>query len=41
MSGMKRFVPTYADWQVQVTYRAITATKKEKPHVEPAAGNKD
>ena len=40
MSGMKSFLPTYADWQVQVTYRAITATRKEKPHPLPEAGDK-
>jgi hypothetical protein len=28
ISAMKAFSPTYADWQVPVTYRAMTAAKK-------------
>jgi hypothetical protein len=27
---MKTFSPTYADWQVPVTYRAVTAAKNVK-----------
>ena len=28
VSAMKTFSPNYADWQVPVTYRAMTAVKK-------------
>jgi len=28
VSAMKTFRPEYADWQVAVTYRAMTAPKK-------------
>ena len=28
VNAMKNFDPNYADWQVPVTYRAMTATKK-------------
>jgi hypothetical protein len=31
---MKAFSPGYADWQVPVTYRAITSTKAVKPVLE-------
>jgi len=27
VSAMKTFAPNYADWQVAVTYRAVTAAK--------------
>jgi len=30
ISAMRSFSPTYADWQVPVTYRAVTASKKAK-----------
>jgi len=35
VSAMKGFQPAYADWQVPVTYRAITASRKTKSHQEP------
>jgi small conductance mechanosensitive channel len=34
ISAMKAFSPDYADWQVPVTYRAMTSTKNVKTHVE-------
>ena len=34
ISAMKAFSPGYADWQVPVTYRAITSTKAVKPVLE-------
>lgn len=34
VSAMKAFSPTYADWQVPVTYRAMTAAKGLKPALE-------
>ena len=38
ISAMKTFSPNYADWQVPVTYRAMTAVKSSKPHPEPGPG---
>jgi len=38
ISAMKISSPTYADWQVTVTYRAITSAKNVKPRLEPAPG---
>jgi moderate conductance mechanosensitive channel len=38
VSAMKAFNPNYADWQVPVTYRAMTATKNVKPHAESGPG---
>ena len=38
ISAMKTFSPNYADWQVPVTYRAMTAAKKVMPHLEPNPG---
>jgi len=37
ISDMKTFSPNYADWQVPVTYRAMTAVKALKPQPEPGA----
>jgi small conductance mechanosensitive channel len=34
VSAMKAFNPNYADWQVPVTYRAMTAAKDLKPALE-------
>jgi small conductance mechanosensitive channel len=33
ISTMKAFVPNYADWQVPVTYRAMTAAKNAPQHL--------
>ncbi|MGB7746989.1 MAG: mechanosensitive ion channel domain-containing protein [Verrucomicrobiia bacterium] len=38
VSAMKTFDPKYADWQVPVTYRAMTAAKNVKPHLESSSG---
>jgi moderate conductance mechanosensitive channel len=35
VSAMKTFYANYADWQVPVTYRAMTASKTAKPPPEP------
>jgi small conductance mechanosensitive channel len=35
VSAMKAFHANYADWQVPVTYRAMTASKTTKPPPEP------
>lgn len=35
VSAMKTFHANYADWQVPVTYRAMTASKTAKPSPEP------
>ena len=35
VSAMKTFHANYADWQVPVTYRAVTASKTVKPSPEP------
>ncbi len=35
VSAMKTFHENYADWQVPVTYRAVTASKTVKPSPEP------
>jgi len=35
---MKTFSPNYADWQVPVTYRAMTADKGLKPHLDLGSG---
>ncbi len=37
VSAMKAFNPNYADWQVPVTYRAITASKKSPVPAEGTA----
>ena len=34
ISAMKTFSPNYTEWQVPVTYRAMTALKKVKPRLE-------
>jgi small conductance mechanosensitive channel len=34
INAMKTFSPDYAEWQVTVTYRAMTAAKNVKPHLE-------
>jgi small conductance mechanosensitive channel len=34
ISAMKKFSPDYADWQVPVTYRAMTSAKIVKPSLE-------
>jgi small conductance mechanosensitive channel len=34
ISAMKAFSPDYADWQVPVTYRAMTSAKTVKPNLE-------
>jgi moderate conductance mechanosensitive channel len=36
VSAMKAFHANYADWQVPVTYRAMTASKAAKPSPEPS-----
>jgi len=36
--AMKNFSPTYAEWQVPVTYRALTAAKHVKPAQESNPG---
>jgi small-conductance mechanosensitive channel len=38
ISAMKAFSPNYAEWQVPVTYRAMTAAKNVKPFLEPSSG---
>jgi len=38
ISVMKTFSPNYADWQVPVTYRAMTADKGLKPHLDLGSG---
>ena len=38
VSAMKTFSPNYADWQVPVTYRAMTAAKNAKPRLESSSG---
>ena len=40
ISAMRAFNPNYADWQVPVTYRAMTATKNVKPPIETGAGGR-
>jgi len=37
INTMKTFNPNYADWQVPVTYRAMTAVKNVKPKLESAS----
>jgi small conductance mechanosensitive channel len=38
ISAMKTFSPGYAEWQVTVTYRAMTAAKNVKPHLDSSSG---
>jgi small conductance mechanosensitive channel len=38
VSAMKTFSPNYAEWQVPVTYRAMTAAKNLKPKLESSSG---
>ena len=38
VSTMRTFSPNYADWQVPVTYRAMTAAKNLKPRLESNPG---
>ncbi len=38
ISAMKTFSPNYAEWQVPVTYRAMTAAKNAKPRLESSSG---
>jgi len=38
VSVMKIFDPNYADWQVPVTYRAMTPVSRMKPDPDPAFG---
>jgi len=38
VSTMKNFSPNYADWQVPVTYRAMTASKNLKPQMGSSSG---
>ena len=38
ISAMKAFSPNYADWQVPVTYRAMTASKNLKPQPGSSSG---
>jgi small-conductance mechanosensitive channel len=38
ISVMKTFSPNYADWQVPVTYRAMTEVKQVKPPLKSDAG---
>ena len=38
VSAMKAFDPKYAEWQVPVTYRAMTAAKNVKPGLESGSG---
>jgi moderate conductance mechanosensitive channel len=38
ISAMKTFSPDYAEWQVPVTYRAMTAAKHVKPPAESGFG---
>jgi moderate conductance mechanosensitive channel len=40
ISAMKTFNPNYADWQVPVTYRAMTAAKNVRPLSDPALANR-
>jgi hypothetical protein len=37
VSAMKALSPNYADWQVPVTYRAMTAAKSLKPGMESSS----
>ncbi len=39
VSAMKTFSPNYAEWQVPVTYRAMTAVKNVKPHLASSSGD--
>jgi hypothetical protein len=36
---MKAFSPNYADWQVPVTYRAMTSAKNVPPRQESSSGD--
>jgi len=38
INAMKTFSPDYAEWQVTVTYRAMTAAKKVTSHLESGSG---
>jgi small conductance mechanosensitive channel len=38
VSAMKTFSPNYAEWQVPVTYRAMTAAKNMQPRLESGSG---
>ncbi len=38
ISAMKTFSLNYAEWQVPVTYRAMTSVKNMKPHLEHSPG---
>jgi len=38
IGAMKIFSPNYAEWQVPVTYRAMTAAKNAKPRLESGPG---
>jgi small conductance mechanosensitive channel len=38
VSAMKTFSPNYAEWQVPVTYRAMTAAKNVQPRLESSSG---
>ena len=38
VSAMKAFSPNYADWQVPVTYRAMTASKNVQPRLASSSG---
>jgi small conductance mechanosensitive channel len=38
ISAMKTFSPNYAEWQVPVTYRTMTAVKNLKPRLESTSG---
>ena len=38
ISAMKTFSPNYTEWQVPVTYRAMTALKNVKPRLESSSG---
>jgi moderate conductance mechanosensitive channel len=38
ISAMKTFSPNYSDWQVPVTYRAMTAIKSLKPQLSSSPG---
>ena len=40
VSAMKTFSPNYADWQVPVTYRAMTAAKNVQPRLESSSGER-
>jgi small conductance mechanosensitive channel len=39
VSAMKAFSPNYADWQVPVTYRAMTAAKNVQPRLASSSGD--